>query len=589
MMRRRWNARNDAPTVIGCLFAVVCLCGIIESDAFSVGSIVPPHHTSSWRNHASPNHRWKTPRSIDDWSTKSDRATKPVAATNGDNDNNNNRRRKKVPNPLVLLRRVWVGVGDFRRTFAARFAALSRRGKALASAQLMVLLLVLGSFSRRAVVGASSSPSSRKRPVPTEMSYGSFLDLLEGGGRGRGGLRLDGDGVVVGRERVSFRVAASDAADAPSRPAYAARPPALTPDLLDALRRNRVDVRAASARRSNAAATTARGVVAVVYVLFLARLYKSMSGTGGGGGAPGRLARSSDRQVRFEDVEGVDEAKYQVMEFVDALRNPNKYRAMGARAPKGLLLVGPPGTGKTMLARATAATAGLPMLYCSGSDFVEMFVGRGAARVRKTFARAAKMAPCIVFVDELDALGKSRDASGLRLQSNDEAEQTLNQLLACMDGLASRNGVVVLAATNRREVLDPALVRPGRFDRIVRVDPPDAGGRERVLRSHARRLPGFVEGNGVDPRRRGALGDGRAVDLGAVAAVTAGLSGAELEVVVNEAALRAVRRAGVDNDDDDVGVRATDFEESLASFFETRKGVGNGGGVGDFVSSFFKE
>ena len=163
--------------------------------------------------------------------------------------------------------------------------------------------------------------------------------------------------------------------------------------------------------------------------------------------------------------------------------------------------MGPPGCGKTLLARAVATSAGVPLLYCSGSDFVEMFVGRGAARVRKTFARAAKLAPCIIFIDEIDALGKSRSLSGsMRGGSNDEAEQTLNQLLACMDGLSSTKGVIVLAATNRKEVLDPALVRPGRFDRIVDVDLPDANGRERILRVHASKLKGFTEGRGVDER-----------------------------------------------------------------------------------------
>lgn len=158
-----------------------------------------------------------------------------------------------------------------------------------------------------------------------------------------------------------------------------------------------------------------------------------------------------------------------------------------------------------MLARATAATAGVPLLYCSGSDFVEMFVGRGAARVRNTFARAGKLSPCIIFIDELDALGKSRDLGGLgaSMRSNDEAEQTLNQLLACMDGLDSSRRVCVLAATNRREVLDPALIRPGRFDRIIKVGLPDVAGRERILRVHAKKLPGFTECKGVDEKRPG--------------------------------------------------------------------------------------
>jgi ATP-dependent Zn protease len=241
------------------------------------------------------------------------------------------------------------------------------------------------------------------------------------------------------------------------------------------------------------------------------------------------------------------------------------------------------GTGKTMLARATAATAGVPLLYCSGSDFVEMFVGRGAARVRSTFSRAAKLSPCIIFIDELDALGKSRDLGGLgaSLRSNDEAEQTLNQLLACMDGLDSSRRICVIAATNRREVLDPALIRPGRFDRIVKVSLPDAGGRERILRVHAKKLPGFTECKGVDEKRPGSLGKGASVDLSAVAVVTRGLCGADLEYIVNEAAIRAVRRVssklreGDDPKSITPTVSAEDFENSVIDFFQSRRPKGS--------------
>ena len=266
-----------------------------------------------------------------------------------------------------------------------------------------------------------------------------------------------------------------------------------------------------------------------------------------------------------------------------------------------LIVMKPPSiplaSGKTMLARATAASAGVPLLYCSGSDFVEMFVGRGAARVRKTFARAAKMAPCIIFIDELDALGKSRSMGGLgaSLRSNDEAEQTLNQLLACMDGLDSSRGVCVLAATNRREILDPALVRPGRFDRIIKVELPNAAGRERILRVHAKKLPGFTEGEGVDEKRPGSLGKGKAVDLSAVAAVTNGLCGAELEFIVNEAAIRAVRRVSSRlRDGSDLKsilpqVTAEDFEESVSNFYNTRKPGGSGGGVGQSLINALRQ
>ena len=249
-----------------------------------------------------------------------------------------------------------------------------------------------------------------------------------------------------------------------------------------------------------------------------------------------------------------------------------------------------------MLARATAATAGVPLLYCSGSDFVEMFVGRGAARVRKLFERAGKLSPCIIFIDELDALGKSRDMGGglgAFSRSNDEAEQTLNQLLACMDGLDSSRRVCVIAATNRRDVLDNALVRPGRFDRIVKLELPNSKGREEILRVHTSKLPGFTEGSGVDPNRLGALGKGRVVDISAIAAMTEGFSGAELEFLVNEAAIRAVRRvssalqSGVSQQDIIPHVEASDFENSLRSFYETRKP--RGGGVNELLKNVWRQ
>lgn len=234
-----------------------------------------------------------------------------------------------------------------------------------------------------------------------------------------------------------------------------------------------------------------------------------------------------------------------------------------------------------MLARATAATAGVPLLYASGSDFVEMFVGRGAARVRKLFERANKLSPCIIFIDELDALGKARDSGNALMNNrgNDEAEQTLNQLLAAMDGLDTSRRICVLAATNRREVLDPALTRPGRFDRIVTLSLPDAKGRENILRVHSRKLPGFQEGIGVDERRMNSLGVGDKVDLSAVAAMTSGFSGAELEFLVNEAAIRAVRRVSSAIQKGRTVITphviAEDFEASLENFFTTRKPKGN--------------
>lgn len=231
-----------------------------------------------------------------------------------------------------------------------------------------------------------------------------------------------------------------------------------------------------------------------------------------------------DTGVTFDDVAGVDEAKAELKEIVDFLREPDRFGRLGARIPKGILLTGPPGTGKTLFARAIAGEARVPFFSISGSEFVEMFVGVGAARVRDLFEQARKAAPCIIFIDELDALGKRRSIGGLG-GGNDEKEQTLNQLLAELDGFDPREGIVLLAATNRPEILDPALMRAGRFDRQVVVDRPDRGGRAAILRVHLRKVR-------VDP----------ALDVDAVAGLTPGFTGAELANLVNEAAIRATRR-----------------------------------------------
>ena len=230
--------------------------------------------------------------------------------------------------------------------------------------------------------------------------------------------------------------------------------------------------------------------------------------------------KSSDG-IRFSDVAGVDEAKENLAEIVDYLHNPDKYRQIGASMPKGVLLVGPPGTGKTMLAKAVAGEANVPFFSMYGSEFVEMFVGMGASKVRDLFKQAKEKAPCIVFIDEIDAIGKKRDG---QLGSNDEREQTLNQLLTEMDGFEGNSGVIILAATNRPESLDPALTRPGRFDRRVPVELPDLKGREEILKVHARKVK---------------IADD--VNFGKVARMASGASGAELANIVNEAALRAVR------------------------------------------------
>ena len=232
---------------------------------------------------------------------------------------------------------------------------------------------------------------------------------------------------------------------------------------------------------------------------------------------------ASETGIKFSDVAGEEEAKENLMEIVDFLHNPQKYQAIGAKMPKGVLLVGPPGTGKTLLAKAVAGEADVPFFSISGSEFVEMFVGMGANKVRDLFRQANEKAPCIVFIDEIDTIGKKRDGSGMG--GNDEREQTLNQLLTEMDGFEASKGVVILAATNRPETLDPALLRPGRFDRRVPVELPDLRGREDILKVHAKKVK---------------LGDD--VDLNAIARAASGASGAELANMINEAALRAVRQ-----------------------------------------------
>ena len=267
------------------------------------------------------------------------------------------------------------------------------------------------------------------------------------------------------------------------------------------------------------------GLLFLIYFI----LFRRMGGGSGGGmgslfgtgGSRTKAVEEGKVKTRFADVAGVDEAKEELVEVVDFLKQPKKYTDIGGKIPKGVLLVGPPGTGKTLLARAVAGEAGVPFFRISGSDFVEMFVGVGASRVRDLFRQAREKAPCIIFIDELDAIGKSRMNN---LGGNDEREQTLNQLLVEMDGFDNEKGLIILAATNRPDILDPALLRPGRFDRQVVVDRPDVKGREAILRIHAKNVK-------LDSD----------VDFGAVAHASAGFSGADLANIVNEAALLAVR------------------------------------------------
>ena len=264
------------------------------------------------------------------------------------------------------------------------------------------------------------------------------------------------------------------------------------------------------------------GLLAIFLVYFMLRRLIGAGSPMAFGRSRGRLYAQEDLGVTFNDVAGIDEAVEEVREVVDFLRSPDKYQKLGGRIPKGVLLVGPPGTGKTLLAKAIAGEAGVPFFSLSGSDFVEMFVGVGAARVRDMFQQAEAKAPCIIFIDELDALGKSRGTS--IVGGHDEREQTLNALLVEMDGFGSNSGVIVMAATNRPETLDPALLRPGRFDRHVLVDRPDIRGREAILKVHVKNVK-------LDPT----------VDLKEVAAITPGFVGADLANLVNEAALLAAR------------------------------------------------
>jgi cell division protease FtsH len=274
------------------------------------------------------------------------------------------------------------------------------------------------------------------------------------------------------------------------------------------------------------------GPTLLLILLFFFIMRRAASAAGGAGGimsfgrSRARRVEGSEQPVTFKDVAGIDEAKEELTEIVDFLKNPDKYLRLGGRIPRGVLLSGPPGTGKTLLARAVAGEAGVPFFQMSASEFVEMIVGVGASRVRDLFQQAKQAAPAIIFIDELDAVGRSRAAGGANISGgHDEREQTLNQILTEMDGFDPRTGVIVLGATNRPEVLDPALLRPGRFDRRVAVQPPDRAGREAILRVHTRSVPLAPE-----------------VDLANIAAATPGMVGADLANLVNEGALLAARR-----------------------------------------------
>ena len=320
------------------------------------------------------------------------------------------------------------------------------------------------------------------------------------------------------------------------------------PDLVDRLHDANVKFGAAAPQQTSIWISLIAGYVLPIAIFILLGRWlskKMMSSMGGGPGGAMSFGKSnakvyvkSSTGIKFSDVAGEDEAKDLLTEIVDYLHNPQKYREIGASMPKGALLVGPPGTGKTLLAKAVAGEAEVPFFSISGSEFVEMFVGMGAAKVRDLFKQANEKAPCIVFIDEIDTIGKKRDGAGFT-GGNDEREQTLNQLLSEMDGFDGRKGVVILAATNRPDSLDPALLRPGRFDRRVPVELPDLKGREEILKVHAKNIR---------------IGDN--VDYNAIARMASGASGAELANMINEAALRAVR-------DGRKYVTQADLEESV--------------------------
>ncbi len=319
------------------------------------------------------------------------------------------------------------------------------------------------------------------------------------------------------------------------------------PDLVNRLKESGAEFSTDIVEETSPLATFLIGyLLPILIFLWLGnRMMKRMTEKSGGGGnsmmfgmgkSNAKVYVKSATGIRFDDVAGEDEAKENLQEIVDFLHNPQKYQEIGASMPKGALLVGPPGTGKTLLAKAVAGEADVPFFSISGSEFVEMFVGMGAAKVRDLFKQAGEKAPCIVFIDEIDAIGKKRDG---QLGGNDEREQTLNQLLSEMDGFDGSKGVVILAATNRPESLDPALLRPGRFDRRVPVELPDLKGREEILKVHAKKIRTAPD-----------------IDYGAVARTAAGASGAELANIINEAALRAVR------DGRNIATQA-DMEESV--------------------------
>lgn len=357
-------------------------------------------------------------------------------------------------------------------------------------------------------------------PQSPQVPYSTFIAQVEAG---------QVDRAIVGGDRIQYSLHSQTPDGKPSEQVFVTTPVAIDLDLPRILREHNVEFAAPPPNQNGWIATLLSWVAPPL--IFFGIWGFLMSRQAGGpaaltvGKSKARIYSEGSTGVKFTDVAGVDEAKAELEEIVDFLKNAGKYTNLGAKIPKGALLVGPPGTGKTLLAKAIAGEAGVPFFSISGSEFIELFVGVGAARVRDLFEQAKQQAPCIVFIDELDALGKSRGGAGGFIGGNDEREQTLNQLLTEMDGFDANTGVIIIAATNRPEVLDPALRRPGRFDRQVVVDRPDKIGREAILKVHARNVKLAED-----------------VNLGTIAIRTPGFAGADLANLVNEAALLAARQ-----------------------------------------------
>ncbi|MCC5641684.1 ATP-dependent zinc metalloprotease FtsH [Nostoc sp. CHAB 5824] len=365
-----------------------------------------------------------------------------------------------------------------------------------------------------------------------QVPYSTFLAQVEAG---------KVDRAIVGGDRIEYTIK-TQTPDGTTEQVFTTTPVAIDLDLPKILREHHVEF-AAPLPNPNAWIGTLLSWVAPPLIFF--GIWGLLMNRQGGpaaltvGKSRARIYSQGSTGVKFSDVAGVDEAKAELEEIVDFLKNADKYTTLGAKIPKGVLLVGPPGTGKTLLAKAIAGEAAVPFFSISGSEFIELFVGVGAARVRDLFEQAKEQAPCIVFIDELDALGKSRGGAGPIMGGNDEREQTLNQLLSEMDGFDANTGVIIIAATNRPEILDPALRRPGRFDRQVVVDRPDKIGREAILKVHARNVKLAND-----------------VDLSTIAIRTPGFAGADLANLVNEAALLAARR-------NSQAVTMADFNEAI--------------------------